>query len=495
MTSTSSLTDDEKGHLFDGGVNVWSTETFEFLSCLSSDAGNLSNTQLDTGELYLKLFLNSRSTDYSLLNGKSGLITVISFYIFNLPTEERAERVDKMVEKVLSERSLLLTESAYNDLSTGRIGFIVSLGLLYSVSCDLRIRDLVDEIYTLFVKDILFFKGGITWMFSDLRKEDVYNPGNNLEIFLALLLVNRVCETRFADILLKNIVFEKNGHLIYRKICSKGTPKFFLRRYGNGDPTKGDINLGKLHKVYYQNSSARTDEIFRLFYFFWNSPVLGILKPDACCVLLSPEQSLYILIKANFPACSDLVIENLLYTIKTYNYSLRINDILGFLTKIAISENNTSLIYGAKLSKFNARLIGKSPVFYKSFGKKSLNDFDIKTLSDLDVESFLDVKFSINRVDFSFEVFSSTWVFEPVYKRKKIVGCFKICRFDKDVFVDSSMLDGILINIFSYIGFDKKSIRDFMENGSSMHSINYSHLKSRILYLVHQGVFIPFISS
>ncbi|MCF0064406.1 hypothetical protein MUK70_25535 [Dyadobacter chenwenxiniae] len=432
-----------------------------FILGLPIDNSNvLSKYQIQLGEEIFEKFLNSDSTNYTLINGKSGMILAVALYLKSIQDQEKKSKIQTLFDKIENDKYIILSDVLYNDLEEGRAGILLALSYILVLKFDRRINSIFLLLLELLIKDARFYKKGVTWLKSDLKEPESCIWQESEGIRLSLSHINGLFDHEFVRILIDSIVVPFKS----KKISSKSTSNMRWK----------DILERLTHQLYNENSEKKID--------------IGLNKK---------VQGFHDIIEANFKdvfsSLPPFDLGGIIAEITSSCHRLNQYEIFGALKTVRLDMDANLFRLLQRRMRLRAWLIDRSNIFSHAHEPDPRFYAYAIQFSEMDNHNFFDIKLAVNQIDIHYIVLKSNWLYAMKYKKMNTIGCFSVRRFDKYIFINMDVLDRFVSQLLIYLLNKECSINEFKQSVFNNRSLYFDHynFRNRILLLIKQGIFIP----
>lgn len=453
------------------------------LELTSTSSRKLTSDQVSRGENIFNQFITSENPDYSLVNGKSGLIMALSLYCSKLPDDVRAARHRSVCDKIWSERPVLLSETVYNDLENGRAGIVLALTHFYLLRADYRIRDLISNLLLLIIADARFHKKSITWFRSDLIQGRGGLFRGNSDMIFALSYVNSIFRNEFLHILLSSILVDNRRSKYYnadraQSLAASSRWQNAASEGQEGQESEFSEWLGTLERL--TASSVRGKEEL-------NFNLNGLTKYEGFSALIKNNFSDFV--KEISPRILDSIISELAISCS----GLDQYQVLNVLKSTELDKGKARFKIILRRLKLRIEMIDKSEVLLDEAPADTTYYKNCKLFADMSLNDFFNTNMTINQNGMFYRMINSNWLYSYRYEKKRFIGCFSVNRYDKNILINTELLDGFLPKLFMYLSGRGGCVNQFKNDVLDKLNleINEEHLKNRLLLLVRQGILVP----
>lgn len=257
----------------------------------------------------LELFLNATHENF-LLNIQ---------HLFEVRFEKIDDTViEKILQKIESNQTLIESPDIYNDLNAGRMNILVSLSILYDVFPNLRLKKIIKGAIVAILKDATFYKQQLSWLQPDYGQNSLLFQGN-LGIFLGFHIANQQLQDKNLSLLIDNISLEIDMIKV-----SRNEKKLLYEIKNTTDKALKIKNLSMLIDTYKQKPSKSLLEF--LIVFAYTSGVPSALFNEVLNFYYSetrPTQIVNLLLKPlpQKGKKDSFVAQNqILYTVMSHNF-------------------------------------------------------------------------------------------------------------------------------------------------------------------------------
>lgn len=425
-----------------------------------------------------------------------------------------------------------LSPEIYNDLSNGRMKFLVALSLFYQKLPNETLLSLIKELFSLFIKDTRFYKNHIAWLFPTYQANQAEIFVGNVGIYTGLIILKEIWQDKSFDILLNSITFDIDTQHLNKRQQKAVKSLLKEEHFSEKDIYNFIRDINKTKKVVLlevgicwliKHKVDKNSSFFRAITEIYQTWVIsGFIQSDEVVDSLLNSQTNYFdvshfsesflsskqlyeeIITENFPRLIQYCNLNSNYfqrfaTQQQLSSSLFLNDVISHYS--GVGKTFLRQLIALQKKKISSLTLFKAPVrqpsyeYYRRFCNMPMPDL-FKEYFSINIEDFKVSASSIpwNGLETS-KVFDAQFMVNKLASLRKrnllIINIFKPQRFEKRIVWDvKDLIQKKHIDFFMFVSNQPSSIETYKERYPN--KMDDTELYDLLLTFLRIGVLKPF---